>query len=76
MITDKTDDKICWPPGKADSDDGQYFEVDEKGQLRLKAGRKKIDLSKLTDEDLRRLGIDPNLSKEEIARLLKVITAQ
>lgn len=58
-------------PGK-DSDDGQYFEVDEKGQLRLKQGKKKIDLSKLTDEDLRRLGIDPSLSKQEIARLLKV----
>lgn len=55
-----------------DSDDGQYFEVDEKGQLRLKQGKKKIDLSKLTDEDLRRLGIDPSLSKQEIARLLKV----
>ncbi|KAK7484146.1 hypothetical protein BaRGS_00024635 [Batillaria attramentaria] len=57
--------------GSQDSDDGQYFEVDEKGQLRLKQGKKKIDLSKLTDEDLRRLGIDPNLSKQEIARLLK-----
>ena len=55
-----------------DSDDGQYFEVDEKGQLRLKQGKKKIDLSKLTDDDLRRLGIDPSLSKQEIARLLKV----
>ncbi|XP_070192116.1 uncharacterized protein [Littorina saxatilis] len=57
--------------GSQDSDDGQYFEVDEKGQVRLKQGKKKIDLSKLTDEDLIRLGIDPSLSKQEIARLLK-----
>ncbi|CAL1528526.1 unnamed protein product [Lymnaea stagnalis] len=57
--------------GVAGSDDGNYFEVDEKGQIKLRAGKKKIDLSKLTDEDLRRLGIDPSLSKQEIARLLK-----
>ena len=41
-------------------------------QVKLRAGKKKIDLSKLTDEDLRRLGIDPTLSKQDIARCLKV----
>ena len=51
---------------------GADFYVDESGKIRLKAGRKKIDLSKLTDDDLRKLGIDPSLSKQEIARLLKV----
>ncbi|XP_046353247.1 uncharacterized protein LOC124133066 isoform X5 [Haliotis rufescens] len=56
--------------GSAESD-GDYFEVDEKGQIKLKEGKKKIDLSKLTADDLRKLGIDPNLSKHEIARLLK-----
>ncbi|XP_055882530.1 uncharacterized protein LOC106061672 isoform X1 [Biomphalaria glabrata] len=58
-------------PNSAGSDDGNYFEVDEKGQIRLRPGRRKIDLSKLTDDDLRKLGIDPTLSKQEIARLLK-----
>lgn len=58
--------------GAAGSDDGNYFEVDEKGQIKLRPGKKKIDLSKLTDDDLRKLGIDPSLSKQEIARLLKV----
>ena len=43
------------------------------GTIRLKAGKKKIDINKLTDDDLRRLGIDPrNMTKEEIARRLKV----
>jgi len=37
----------------------------------LRDGKKKIDLSKLTDDDLRKLGIDPTLDKKEIARLLK-----
>ncbi|XP_059175867.1 uncharacterized protein LOC131955682 [Physella acuta] len=59
------------PGSAAGSDDGNYFEVDEKGQIKLRQGKKKIDLSKLTDDDLRRLGIDPTLSKQEIARLLK-----
>ena len=52
--------------------DGDYFEVDEKGEIKLKHGKKKIDLSKLTHDDLRKLGIDPNLSKQEIARQLQV----
>ncbi|XP_041349516.1 uncharacterized protein LOC121368836 [Gigantopelta aegis] len=51
--------------------DGDYFEVDEKGEIKLKHGKKKIDLSKLTHDDLRKLGIDPNLSKQEIARQLQ-----
>lgn len=54
-----------------DSDDEQ-FEVGADGKIRLKPGKKKIDLDKLTDDDLRRLGIDPTLSKAEIARRLKV----
>jgi len=41
------------------------------GKIRLRDGKKKIDLSKLTDDDLRKLGIDPTLDKKEIARLLK-----
>ncbi|GFO14403.1 hypothetical protein PoB_004090800 [Plakobranchus ocellatus] len=56
----------------SNEDDGNYFEVDEKGQVKLRQGKKKIDLSKLTDEDLIRLGIDPNLSKQDIARLLRI----
>ena len=53
--------------------DGDYFEVMPDGTIRLKAGKKKIDINKLTDDDLRRLGIDPrNMTKEEIARRLKV----
>ncbi|KAI0222505.1 hypothetical protein LSAT2_026249 [Lamellibrachia satsuma] len=52
--------------------DGDYFEVMPDGTVRLKAGKKKIDINKLTDDDLRRLGIDPrNMTKEEIARKLK-----
>ena len=53
--------------------DGDYFEVMPDGTIRLKPGKKKIDISKLTDDDLRRLGIDPrNMTKEQIAKLLKV----
>ena len=41
--------------------------------MRLKAGKKKIDISKLNEEQLRQLGIDlKTMSKEEIARILKV----
>lgn len=56
---------------EGDSDD-EPFEVGADGKIRLRDGKKKIDLSKITDEDLRKLGIDPTLSKKEIARLLKV----
>ena len=36
-------------------------------------GKKKIDLNKLGVDDLKKLGIDPdNMTKEEIARALKV----
>jgi hypothetical protein len=55
-----------------DDSDEEQFEVGADGKIRLKAGKKKINLDKLTDEDLRRLGIDPTLSKAEIARKLKV----
>lgn len=56
----------------SDDSDEEQFEVGADGKIRLKGGKKKINLDKLTDEDLRRLGIDPNLSKAEIARRLKV----
>ncbi|XP_064632370.1 uncharacterized protein LOC135490795 isoform X2 [Lineus longissimus] len=53
------------------SSDGDYFEIDPvTGEVRLKAGKAKIDIKKLTDADLRRLGIDPTLPKSEIKRLL------
>lgn len=48
------------------------FEYDKDGNIRLKDGVKAIDLDNLTADDLRRMGIDPNLSKAEIARKLKV----
>ena len=52
--------------------DGDYFEKDCDGKVKLKVGKKKIDINKLTKDDLQNLGIDPNASKEEIARALKV----
>ena len=55
-----------------DESDDEQFEVGADGKIRLKPGKKKIDLSKLTDDDLRRMGIDPTLSKAEIARRIKV----
>lgn len=58
--------------GEEEPDDGDYFEIGPDGKIRLKPGKKKIDLSKLSKDDLRRLGIDPNLSQAEIMRLLKV----
>lgn len=56
--------------GEDDSDEEQ-FEVGPDGKIRLKKGKKKIDIDKLTADDLRKLGIDPNLSKEEIAKKLQ-----
>ena len=54
-------------------DAGDYFEVGEDGQMKLKDGQTKIDLSKLTEEDLLKLGIDPStMTKEEISRKLRV----
>ena len=54
-------------------DDGDYFEMGSDGKMKLKGSKKKIDLSKLTDEDLKKMGIDPSkMTKEEIARELKV----
>ena len=46
------------------------IEVGADGKLRLK--KKKIDLKDFDDDTLRKLGIDPNLSKQEITRRLKV----
>ncbi|XP_076448070.1 uncharacterized protein LOC143284853 [Babylonia areolata] len=51
-------------------EDDDLFELDEGGKLRLRKG-KKVDLSKISDDMLRRLGIDPNLSRKEKAKLLK-----
>ncbi|KAK6175190.1 hypothetical protein SNE40_013705 [Patella caerulea] len=56
---------------RSSKEDGDPFEVDEAGMVKLKAGRKKIDISRLTNDALLKLGIDPNASKEEIARKLK-----
>ncbi|KAL8603762.1 hypothetical protein ACOMHN_024378 [Nucella lapillus] len=53
--------------------DDDLFEIDEFGKVRLKMG-KKIDLSKISDDMLRKLGIDPSLSKKAKAKLLKLDT--
>ena len=56
-----------------DSDtDGDYFETMADGTVKLKKGKRRIDIAKLTKDDLEKLGIDPNLSKQDIARKLKV----
>ena len=53
-------------------DDGDYFEVGADGKVKMKKGNK-IDLSKLSKDDLKKMGIDPtNMSKEELARAIKV----
>ncbi|XP_050412886.2 trichohyalin [Patella vulgata] len=46
------------------------FEVDENGNVLLKPGEK-IDINKMTDEDLIKLGIDPSLPKSEILKKLR-----
>ncbi|ELT92842.1 hypothetical protein CAPTEDRAFT_224063 [Capitella teleta] len=52
--------------------DGDYFETLEDGTVVLRKGKKKIDITKLTEDDLRKLGLDPRMmTKEEIARILK-----
>lgn len=50
--------------------DQNYFDVDKDGKIVLK--KKKIDLQNITTEELKALGIDPNLSAKEIAKKLKV----
>ncbi|ESP04567.1 hypothetical protein LOTGIDRAFT_237315 [Lottia gigantea] len=65
-------------PEKKDLEDdnsqkpGQWkkFSVDENGNISLKPGEK-IDIKKLSADDLRKLGIDPNLSEAEIIKKLK-----
>ena len=53
--------------------DGDYFETAPDGTVRLKKGKQKIDINKLKDEDLVKLGLDPTkMTKQEIARALKV----
>ena len=60
-----------------DEADADYFETLPDGTMRMKAGRKKIDITKLTDDHLRKLGIDPkNMTKEQIAKILKVRICQ
>ena len=54
-------------------DAGDYFTMDADGRMKLKAGTKKIDLSKMSKDDLRKLGIDTRyMTKEQIAKKLKV----
>lgn len=48
------------------------FEIGADGKITLRNNTKKIDLSKITREELIALGIDPNLSEKEIAKRLKV----
>ena len=56
-------------------DDGAYFQIGADGKATLKAGAKKIDISKLSKDDLKKMGIDPDtMTKEEIARKLKVVS--
>ncbi|GFO14407.1 hypothetical protein PoB_004091200 [Plakobranchus ocellatus] len=54
--------------GTAEEDDN--IEIGEDGKLRLKKG-KKIDLSKLSNDMLKKLGIDPNMTAKEKAKMLK-----
>ena len=43
------------------------------GKMKLRTGTKKIDLSKMSKEDLKKLGIDTRyMTKEQIAKKLKV----
>lgn len=57
---------------KQEDDDGKYFEADAKGNLKLKEGKKKIDISKLSKDDLKKMGIDTEvLSKADLMRTLK-----
>ncbi|RUS85819.1 hypothetical protein EGW08_006448, partial [Elysia chlorotica] len=55
---------------EATTEEDDNIEIGEDGKLRLKKG-KKIDLSKLSDDMLKKLGIDPNMSAKEKAKLLK-----
>uniref|UniRef100_A0A1I8G0Z9 SAP domain-containing protein n=1 Tax=Macrostomum lignano TaxID=282301 RepID=A0A1I8G0Z9_9PLAT len=56
---------------QADEDQGDYFEKGSDGKIRLKKGKKRLDLDKISRDELRALGIDPNASKAEIMRQLK-----
>ncbi|XP_053377938.1 uncharacterized protein LOC123530293 [Mercenaria mercenaria] len=75
-MTDDEEDRVSDKVEKSNKEetDGEnearrLFEVGPDGKIRLKG--KKIDLSKLSLDDLRALGIDPNLSAKEIAKQLK-----
>ncbi|GFS03630.1 dormancy/auxin associated domain-containing protein [Elysia marginata] len=52
------------------TEEDDNIEIGEDGKLRLKKG-KKIDLSKLSDDMLKKLGIDPNMTAKEKAKMLK-----
>ena len=54
-------------------DDGDYFEMGKDGKMKLKTGTKKIDLSKMSNDDLKKLGIDTRyMTKEQISKKLRV----
>ena len=54
-------------------DDGDYFQFNKDGTVKLRDGKAKIDLSKMSKDDLRKLGIDTKyMTKEQIAKKLKV----
>ena len=68
------DDVQVTEDGKA-FDDGSYFQIGPDGKAKLKGSTEKIDMSKLSREDLKKMGIDPyNMTQEQIARKLKVAT--
>ncbi|XP_078339440.1 uncharacterized protein LOC111107058 isoform X2 [Crassostrea virginica] len=62
-VVDKKDD------GENERAKSPVMEIGADGKLRPK--KKKIDINELDADTLRKLGIDPNLSKKEIAKKLK-----
>ena len=54
-----------------DFTDDDLVVLGDGGKLRLRRG-KKVDLSRLSEEMMRKLGIDPSLTSKEKARLLRV----
>ena len=54
-------------------DDGDYFQFNKDGTVKLRGGKAKLDLSKMSKDDLRKLGIDTKyMTKEQISKKLKV----
>lgn len=60
-----------WDLDSTDRAKSPVLERGADGKLRPK--KKKIDINDLDADTLRKLGIDPNLSKKEIAKKLKVL---